>query len=225
MLGITNKKIQQLFMPLGVTVAIVLLLVFGGKFLIGKVGELRDEENLTLSEESRLNEKLNTLKDFSVDGGNYAAQTLLALPAENSALSAISQIRFKSQSASVIANEMTIGKGPTNESNVTEVNVNFKIVGDFHSMLQFVNLLTTTAPVGGVDIIRISSSSDTSTGDLVYKTYYAPLPDTIPARTDPINKLSDEDNQLLQKISQLEAPTVINLSAQGTSARTNPFGI
>lgn len=218
----SDKQILKSIFPL---VIIVVLIFVVGKFGISQIGNVRKNISDLNKTELTLTEKLNILKTVSQlsDTGSTAAVT--ALPEANASLSVLSQIRTIAAKENLTISEIkSSGADSSGGDNIFSTSISFTLAGTRESIISFVKAIDTIAPLTFVNGFDLSESGSASTANISLKTYYAPLPSTIPTVTQAVTDLSESDKKILSDLGTLTPPSIGEALTPSTVENLSPFG-
>ncbi|MBI2103917.1 hypothetical protein HYT59_02840 [Candidatus Woesebacteria bacterium] len=218
------SALKLVVLPLGIVAVVLVVGFFGGKFLYGKITDLRSQVAAARQEQSQLNLKLQILKDFEAQGGT-SGSFLAAIPADNPTLGAILAMRVKSTEKTLALGEINAGSGITSEGGGSFANITFKVKGPLSETLSFMGGLAKTAPLGLIDSFETNNTEVGAETEITYKVHWAGLPQEIPSVSAPLAEFNEDDNSIIAMISSLESSGAFELSPQAPIARDNPFGI
>jgi hypothetical protein len=227
------KKIQGdieiLIVPLGIIFMVIVLMIISIKIIFDKISALNQELSDNQKTENMLKLKLTSLQAVDPALVNQSEISTLALPGSNSALDAVSQIRNQAKITNVVISNLSsnnLGSPPGTNVNSTELN--FNADGNFIDIANFINKIKNSTPINRFDTIKISSQNSISNSSYrlsaIMFVFWSPLPKTIPAITEPLEKLDPEETKVLSQISILQRPTTNGSAPSSVGVgKTNPF--
>ncbi len=207
------------------TITILVLIVL--TILVVKIGlPLITKQNSALStasaNEQILTQKEGLLRDVSATVTKDAESITLALPEKNPALVTISQIKSLATSKGVLIKNLKVGSG-AEEQNFSRVEVAFDADGSLANVMDFLNSIKTISPISVVEKVKISQSGGILSATTSLRGFWASFPATLPAITDPVTNLSDDEKNLIVKLSDLTPPAFSSVAPGEPSTRDNPF--
>lgn len=218
-----DKQILKSTLPL---VAVILLFVFAGKFAFSQIQKINSQIKETKKTQSVLSQKLSTLRSVSqltVSGTNAA---ITALPKSNPSLQVVSQIRNLASSNLLLIQDVRSSASDKSSSQIPHVTTSFNLVGSKEAISAFIKGIDSIAPISFVDKVSLTQDGGAFAANISIKTYYAPLPSTIPTITQPVTDLTASEKELLNQISGLTQPTLnLPVTATVSGSNPNPFGI
>lgn len=214
---------QILVTPLGLILVLLILIWIIFNVGISRISSQNEQLATTQKNENILSQRLSVLQQISATVTPEAQAADAALPDTNAGLLALSQLRQLSGKSGVTVVDFTIGSEQGSLTGLSRVDVNITVDGSFASVISFISQLNSIAPIVVPQKIRITSAGASSRGVVTVSTYFAPLPTTIPALTQPVTQLTASETDLVLKISALTQPTFLKLIPQSPSSRPNPF--
>lgn len=216
-----DKQIIKSVAPL---VIVILLFFVVGKFGIAQITGLRSKISAAKKTESVLSQKYNVLKSVAVVAASGSNQTLAALPKDNPAVMLQSQVKSIAASNLLVIDSLkSIGVSST--SDLSSVTTTIELNGPKEAIIAFIRAMDTIAPITTVDKVSFSETGASVKAEIGLRTYYAPLPKTIPTVTQPVVDLTASEKALLTQISSLTQPTFSDILVATQSAlNPNPFG-
>jgi len=160
-----------------------------------------------------------------VAGGVVKQAGLLnnALPAKNSALVTISQVKKLANEEFLVMDSLKAG-AEIKKSSYSQVNISFDIEGEILVVLNFLKKLQNIAPLTNLDKVKISQSiTSLAKASVTIKTYWAAYPVKLPPITEPLKDFTAEEKETIVKILSLNPPEFVELIPQENSGRQNPF--
>ena len=220
--SVLGPNIKTLLLPLVyISVAAVLfyiLITLG----VGEINKQRKSISDIERTNSILNQKQTLLRTLESNVSDYVSSTANALPEKNSALSMVSQIKNMAALNGLFISAVKIG-AETAQAGVSAVEITFGIEGSMNDTLNFLNSLSSVAPVSNIQKAKVNSSGGIASADITIRAYSAPYPVRLPSLTEPITDLSNDEKDLLDTLSNLTLPLFTTLEPQQPAVRDNPF--
>jgi hypothetical protein len=217
------KMVKKLIVPIGTILVLVLLIIFGGQFMWGQISQLRTQLKLSRSDEAKLSQKLNVLRNFEVRGALSSESLSHSLPEANPTVSAISQIKNIANQNGVFISDFGVGKGINSE--VSYVDINFDAQAQILPLVTMFTDLLKSAPLGSINKVEIVQNGDIAVSNVSYRVYYSELPKTLPTILEQLTEFTTEDAEIIDKLITLIPPIFVEVPAQGSSPNSNPFGL
>lgn len=172
-----------------------------------------------------LTERVELLKVFR-DGvlDDKSEQIYTVLPDKNSSAFLITQLRqdlerenLKLSSVDVVAE--------SGENDIKKTSVTYEFESDnFTKPLALALALKDTAPVSTVEEIKVTKDvSNKINTELKTFIYWADLPESLPSLSEPVVKLSNEDQQILDRVLRYRFPSLDDVRPELNASRKNPF--
>src|SRR5258708_7664018 len=228
-----ENDLKLLSIPLGILLVIFALGFISGKIILDNISRLNGELSNNTTSENMLQTKLSSLQKINDVVSSESQAAIIALPGTNSVISTLSEIQTQAVLFGLTINNIRSSDlqlaGQTNTA--VETDIDFNADGSFTNIASFIKAIKNSAPINRFDTLRISTQS--LSGVNLYRlnatlaTYWAPLPTTIPAITEPLVQLSGDDQKFLNQISVLvpAAFTAASSSASVNSPRADPFSL
>ncbi len=217
-----DKQILKSTAPL---VIVIVLFVMVGKFAVGQVTNLRNQIGEAKKSQSVLSNKLNVLRSVSQLSASGTNAALIALPKSNPSLQVMSQLKSLASSNLVVMEEIKVSMASDSSGGLSYVTTSFNIIGPKNAIVAFVKSVDTIAPITFVEKMELVEDSGLGAANITTKTYYAPLPATIPTLTQSITDLTSAEKDLLSQIGGLSQSSIeIPASASVSGINPNPFG-
>ncbi len=222
--------IEILFAPLGVLLLVIIIMGVSAKVIFDNIARLNQDLANNQKTENMLKLKLTSLQTVDPNLSTQSEAVIFALPGSNSVLDAVSQVQNQATGLHLGVSNIDSENGvsvPGSEINSSDLT--FNADGDFQSITSFIDNIKKSTPISIFDTIKITNQSQSGNNTFrltaTLTSYWALLPKTIPAITEPIEKLTVDENKILNQISSLTEP--VNLPGSATSSvavgKTNPF--
>lgn len=216
-----NKQIIKSVAPL---VVVILLSFFVGKFGIAQITDLREKISTAKKTESILSQKLNILQSVAVVAAGGSSQVLAALPKSNPTIMQQSQIKSIAASNLLVINSLK-SVGASSNPDLPSVATVVELEGPKDGIIAFIRAMDTIAPITTVDKVSFSDTGNSVNAEVGLRTYYAPLPKTIPTVTQPVVDLTSSEKALITELASLTQPSFSDITVATQSAiNPNPFG-
>lgn len=225
-------NIKLLSVPLLILVAIIVLMLFSVKIIVGKISSLNSDLAKANENHNSLQQKLNSLQQIAPSISDDSANLLAAIPGQNSVIDAIMTLKYEASTLNLAITSLTSNSTnpiPGNQINTTEID--FQISGTYPNLFSLMEKLKNSAPIVHFSSIKIKSDSpdtDIYTLKASIQSYWASLPTSIPSITEPIQDFTPEEQKIMSSTAKLERP-VVNIgessstSTSSASGKTNPF--
>lgn len=227
-----TQNLNIVAVPVGMLLGVILLGGILTKILVDNVNGLNQDISQGSSAENVLQAKLNSLEGTDPNlSSQESILSLNALPTSSSVLVAFSQIKKLTLTNGLSINNLRSSGDTLNPAKtIGSTQIDFEVDGTYPSLASFITQLASSAPVLRFDTIKITSQN--SGEAKVYRlaaslfSYWAPLPTKLPAIDEPITKLTDDEQKILNRISVLTQPifSVGGTAVEATSSgRPDPF--
>jgi hypothetical protein len=171
-----------------------------------------------------LEEKVSVLRQVDEAVKDNAVSVYLALPSKNPSAQIVSQIKNKAQAHFVSVDQLQVYSASTEGTDISKITIDVDASGTGANILAFLVDLKNLSPVLNIELVE-STSGVTGLVRASISSYWAPLPDTLPAITDTVEPITESELNLLRLVSALEQPQFSEgVGVEATeSAREKPF--
>jgi len=204
-------------------VAAIILFLLVGNFGISKVQDLRGQISKAQSDNTILTQKVSLLQNISGTIGNAPSAAAVALPDGNPALAVISQLKNLAAANIISISNIKGGAASDDVTGLGRSNVTFDLDGTIDQIITFLQSVSTIAPITLVDKVKISESGGIAKASISVKSFWAPLPKTLPSTNTQISDLTPDEQAILLKISSLVQPSFSQVPGAEVGGRTDPF--
>jgi|GEM_PF-3113509 len=210
------------------TAAFVMILLFLGSYFISTLSEINVQKASLNQDVEVLTSRLAVLKDLPSAAPNGASITLTALPSENNSLVAVSQLRRIATENEITIKSLDLAATLATGTLLPSVLINFDFEGTAVNSISFIAGITKLAPIMVIDTVSLQSTADGNGVSAIMgvRTQWAELPTALPAITEPIAALSDEEQLLLSRLSELTQPVFgqgVESSESASVGKADPF--
>lgn len=209
-------------MPL--TISIILFFLVG-VFGISKINAIRATIKSTQKDQATLTQKLNLLHTLSQTAVLGTGVVNSALPEGNSVLSVISQLKLLASANGITFSNIKSGVPTINELGLKEAVISFTLEGAKSQIISFLTNISGFSPIVVLNKIVISENSTGTDAQVTARSFWSPLPATIPFVTQAISDLTNTEKETLAKIANLTQPVFIEATQSGSAVNPNPFGL
>lgn len=225
----TYRAYQSAFLLGGAAIGFTLLLLYLGVFLMSEISDINAKKSAIVIENETLNSRLTVLQTVTRTPPQNAEIVLNALPTENNSLLVVNQVRIIAEEKSVTLKNLDLNTEASVDGVAPSgVLLSFDVEGEPQSVIDFIAALRKSMPIMTLDSVNTQTTAlgNLATSIVNLKTRWAPLPDRLPAITEAISGLTQEQQDLLSELSQYRAPQLIlaegSVSAE-VAGRENPF--
>lgn len=218
-----SGSLKLFAVPLLTIVALATVFLVAANLIAGRITALLAENDAAAKTTATLQGKLSSLEGTQGQVSDYAQNLIAALPEKNSSLITLSQAKALASENSLILDNISVGSQLT-DANLSHVDVVFDVAGAAADIFNFIASLPTVAPIGKLAEVKITGSALSFKANISLTSYWAPLPTKIPAVSDPLQKITPEEETLLAKIGNLRQPQFLELAPSQSVGRTDPFG-
>lgn len=221
-----SERDRQILKSIAPFLIIVVLFYIVGKFAVSQILNIKNQINVAKTSQSVLSDKLTVLKSVSKIAVAGVDSVLFALPKTNPSVLAITQLKnLAAGNALVITDVKTSVAGNVDKGGVGYINTTFSVTGSREQIMSFIKGIENIAPITFVEKMELNENAGLNVANIGTRTYYAPLPVTIPTVSESITDLTASEKEMLSQMGKLIRPimaSVVNASSSGTNS--NPFG-
>jgi len=222
----TFKAVSPDFKKLGLPIlslfGMLFCFLFATRIGFNQITDQRNKIDSLDKDITVLEKKLDSLTQVEQTLSNDVKFFSLALPDSNPVFSIIYQIKTHSASSELLVENIKGGaesKGKT----YYKTDINFDLDGDLTQILSFLNLTQEFSPIVTLEKFKLTQGIGSYRASITLRGYWAPFPQKIPAVTQPISDFTEEEINMIVKISKLLIPPFAEVEPQINSERTNPF--
>ena len=219
------KIIINAVLPL---VIAVLLFIVTGIYGISKISETITLVKSAENDQATLTQKLNLLETLSKSVAVGVDTVTTALPSDDSTLTSITQLQVLAVTSGVVLSNISSTGVQGDTLGLNESTISFDIDGPMPQINSFLTNIQSIAPILVLDSAIIKQKDSAMSAKVTVRSFWSPLPKTIPAVTEPITDLTDADKAVLAKVTNLTQPTFVTAGSVSTGsaqeANPNPFG-
>ena len=219
---ILPPAIQVFVVPIVLLVVLAILSGLSIRVGFARIGQQRQDVALARQNEGTLSQKEGVLRSIQGTVPAYVNTVAASLPEKNPALSMTSQLRTLALSNGLILENIKIGSAVPS-GGLSEVDITFGLEGTPPQVISYLNTIKNLAPVSTIEKSKINQSALGTRADLTVRVYYSPFPQKLPPLTEPIRELTEDERNILNRLSALSLPAFSNLQAQPAGTRENPF--
>jgi hypothetical protein len=213
-----------MILPLLFFLILISLFLYVGNTMYGKILGQISEINSLKRDNQILQNKVEGLKNYQTVSFPDSEVLLSALPKENPALLMMSRIKKIAEEFSVVVTGRTTSFSEIEKSGTFSSKISFAIEGDVKSLMNFLLKFSEVAPISTFDTVSFDiDSSGNAKGNAEMSVYFAKLPETLPDVKEAVNKLTPDEEVMVKKLSNLEAPEFTSLPPNGPFELKNPF--
>jgi hypothetical protein len=222
--GVIKNLSSQIFILVFSIVLIIIVIFVGLTRIPLQLEKLKSDKVV----ETSLNEKLSVLQQVETGVLEKSSLSLIALPDKNPAPFTISILKTFAEERAIIIDNIKVGKvtGAQGDTDGIKIIMNAKSDGGVLPIGEFIQDISEALPISTVDVVKISKVLDDPSGasfKLELVSYWADLPEQIPPISEPIQQLSQNENSLLENLSNLKQPEFTVLAPSESKERETPF--
>ena len=221
------KKITLAALPLIISIIFFILV---GSFGISKINEVRLAVKSAGKDQTVLTQKLNLLQTLSQTAASGENAAVFALPDTNPTLTVLSQLNYLAGTNGIVLSKIQSGAGTIDDLGLNETPISFNLEGSIPQIISFLTGTSGLAPIIVLDGINVSQKDAGTVAEVTARSFWSPLPATIPALTQPVTDLTPAEKETLVKVTNLTQPVSQEIGvSQGATQpvegiNPNPFG-
>lgn len=217
-----NREIKYLAKPVSIFTLVLFLVILTFTIGIGQIKKVNDKRKTAGNLQATLSKNLSTLRSATLDlqkGQNFID---VVLPASNSPLYFINQIRTQVDSRQLILTNIRTGS-TIEEGSLSKSGVSFDVEGPVDQISSFIDDLSLVLPLSNIDKVKTSFSGDLAKSSLTINVYSSEMPKKIPPITSPITELTSEEKEILTELTGYTLPNFVKPKATTPTTREDPF--
>ena len=204
---------------------VVFLFIIVGNFGFSRIAGVRQQISQSQRDKAVLGQKLDLLSTVSATVATEATIASVAVPAGNSVLAVIWQLKTLGVGSGVLLSNIKAAAEVKDESGLSRSDVSFEVSGARSSVLAFLKGISEFAPLVVLDKIKLNEIGGAVRANIALKSFWSEFPTKLPATTEPITDLTTEERKILGELSALRQPAFVEIPAAAqTSGRSDPFG-
>ncbi len=203
------SKFRPMLVPLTTFLVLLFLSISVIKFLVGSVIGQRGSLSENIKNENILKQKQTILQEISDQLSASAVSSFtLIVPDKNPVLISVSQYKSLAALQGVAITNFKTG-AENSKGDSSSVQLTFEVTGTFPQVLVFLNSLRTIAPLTSLDKVRIAQSIVSTKAEVSVSAYWFALPQKIPSINEPSYDLTQNERELLGKLSTFSLPSFV----------------
>jgi len=101
--------------------------------------------------------------------------------------------------------------------------LNFDLNGSLENIISFLKVIKNFAPIVNCEKLELNQSSGMYRASVTLRSYWAPYPTKIPAITQPLSDFTEDELDMVTRISKLTPPPFSTIYPSAPGERINPF--
>lgn len=204
----------------GIILALVLVIPFGIsqiKTLLNKISQEKMSQDV-------LAQKLDLLTNVR-DNDVYQTNVLaVAIPDSNPALLSLFQMKNLAGRNGLIISDVK-GSGETKDkTGLSRTDISFDLSGSRAQIFSFLSEVSNVSPITVVVKFKMNESGESVLANVTVRSFWASFPTKLPVVDEPENDLTNDEKNLLTKVSSLIQPSFFEVPAESeSSGRSDPF--
>lgn len=217
-----SQKVKIYLRTLGLLGFLIVLGIGVAKVARTQIPSQKNKLAIQFKKEQALRQKLELLTTLDADIAKQADLTAFALPSQNSSFIVLSQLTKLAQNDLVILTNLRIG-AEAKDGNILSSDISLDAEGPLPSVLTFLEDLGRVAPITQVDKVQVNQAGASARATIRIKVFWAALPKTLPAISEPLGDLTAEEKEVLTRVLELAPPEFVLLQPEEPRQNANPF--
>lgn len=218
-------SVRVMFLPVLYIVILLIVSIFTVRIGIDRIGQQRRELKNVEKVEATLTEKEAELRNSISVNPPLVTPASMALPDSNPALMVISNYKSLVADSAVIIEDFSVSGLASTQKELENIRVSFTLSGNILEVLSLLKQTQNQLPIMAVQQMEISVDEEIANVEVSGKSYFSAYPSKLQPITDPIDKITAEEYQLLVELNQKQTPTFFELSPSAPTFRPSPFSL
>lgn len=218
-------SVSTLALPLLYVLILVIVSYFAFDTGISKIQTQKKNLKKNREIESVLSEKEQVLSDATGVITPYVNYSTLALPDYNPSLFVLSQIKEMARSENANIGDLSFSGFNTAEKGISSIKFTMDVSGERRDVIDFIRTTMLVAPIIKLDTVELNLKDERADASLLAQSYWKVLPTELGKITNPIEKLTSEEVEVLEATTQLKPPIFDDVTPSGPYVRSNPFSL
>lgn len=219
---ISVKQLKPLLIPVAALIVIITLFFFAITQALGQIEDRRQQLSLAKKDERTLEQKQQVLSELTGEVTSFVNVSSNAVPEKNASLMMISQVKSLAGARLLLISDLKISRA-VEDGALTKAQLQFDIDGGLNQVTAFLQELEDSAPLSRLDAVGINQSGDVVRASITLSVYSASFPEQLPAITEPLADLTDQEREVLGILAELQSPPFSAVDPEQPGARGNPF--
>lgn len=221
--GLLSPQMRALLIPIVSFAILIVLIIVITRVGITKIIAQRSSLGSLQKEENSLKEKQLLLSQVDPSVLSSTNGILSALPEKNPILSVISQLKTLAGENALSLSSLKASTPSVKDGEIGKIDINFDVEGGMQSVLDFAKSITQVSPIMTIQKTTISQSAGAARASMAVRAYWASLPNTLPALTEPVSLIQTEERSLFAQVLELRSPTLLEVAPESEQKRDDPF--
>jgi hypothetical protein len=223
--GKMKLNITALIFPVIFFILFLVLFVFSSKTAYSKIsGQLKSIKDID-TKNSAIEAKIEELRNIKTDSFPDSEVILTSFPEDDPSLWMLTQLRRKSEEYSLFVENQKISFSDP-DTEIVSSDISFDLIGDVSNILKFLLEMDKVAPISSLNkvVFSLKSAGGIGAGATVdMSVYHSKIPTQLSQMNEPVNKLTDEENQTLIRLSKMEPPEFTKFTPNPPFEVVSPF--
>ncbi len=223
---LTIPNIRTIVVPLAIFLVEIVFFIFGSRFVWSKISQLRNEILTERRNEQILKDKVALLKNSQAVVSGAATNLAVALPAKNSSLLVISQIKNLVGQLGLVMTDLKVGPEVLGQKGgLSRAEVKFELEGPGDAISSFLNQITETSPITSMQVVRINETLGSTRVTVTLSAFWTAFPEKLPPVDQALQSLTAEEKTMISEVNTLKLPVFVEVTPSTPGVRPNPFSL
>jgi len=224
-ISLLSPNMRVVLLPIVIIGVIVALAFYLVNFTISNVPPKISALSEARKTKKILEEKLEILKSAEVSAVEQVAILQTALPVKSSGPVVIGLAKDYAivGNLNVISFNLKTADSVGEEVKMIPLSLDLADSQDINSIITYLNTFKNVNPITTIESFELQRTPTGYETSIVLNTYEAPLPEKIPSVTEPVGRLSQNEEELMNRISGFTSPQFTTLLPEPPVIREDPF--
>lgn len=220
-------QIKPFLTPLVSLVIAILLGIVIFMFMLNRINPINAQIGDLNSQQQDLEAKLTSLQKLFNSVNTQSQLTTIALPSTNIAGVVLAELKTSAVENNLVLTNVNVSSTEATDSDLDYSTIELKANGGYTDIEAFIKSIQQLLPLVNISAFKIDNSAEGGlVASLSLYTYWSEYPQTLPSVNQPINNLTDDEVNLINKLSDFTKPALGQLVPESTnSGRINPFSL
>lgn len=219
-----GPNVRLLLVPIAIIGIDVTLFAYLASTGYSRITKQLSEYRSAQGSEKVLSDKLEILRQVEAEISTGAESTVIALPNKNPGIFSISQLRLLSSENGFVIENLELAN-ELRDQDVDKMDLKMDLVGqDLPSVVNFLTNIQALAPIMTISEVNIEVEKEGGwLTKMQVSIYWSSLPTTLPKIDERTQGLTQQEVQILTKVSNLKPPLFSVLEPSLPRSRSQPF--
>lgn len=206
----------------------LMVIIGGGMFFFRRYGDNQLVVSQLENENSVLDNRIQVLSNSSEELSQYVDTAYRSIPESNAGLFAINTIKNIQSTEEVLVDGVYVKTAPVEKGQQQRSEIGFEVEGNTGQIFNFLLSISESLPI--VKLLELETrvtEGDFATAIVSMEGYSQALPEELPSLKEALPTISEEERELLSRLSNYEFPPLVADQPSSDSdvnfGRENPF--